>query len=107
DLVLGSDCLADLPYWHEPARIVKHVGLLIWVRPNWPVPPAEQLRQSLGLPVQAPLRYEVVQGLLIDISSSDLRRRAAEGRSLRYLVPRAVECYIGDKRLYRPPLADS
>ena len=33
--------------------------------------------------------------------ASDLRRRAAEGRSLRYLLPRAVECYVRDKRLYR------
>jgi nicotinate-nucleotide adenylyltransferase len=38
---------------------------------------------------------------LIDISSRDLRRRSAEGRSLRYLLPRAVECYIRDKRLYQ------
>jgi nicotinate-nucleotide adenylyltransferase len=44
---------------------------------------------------------EVVQAPLIDISSRDLRRRAAEGRSFRYLTPRAVECYIHDRQLYR------
>jgi nicotinate-nucleotide adenylyltransferase len=39
---------------------------------------------------------------LIDNASSDLRRRVAEGRSIRYLVPRAVECYIATHHLYQP-----
>jgi nicotinate-nucleotide adenylyltransferase len=46
------------------------------------------------------LRQEVVHAPLIDISSRDLRRRAAEGRSLRYLLPRAIEAYIAAHRLY-------
>ena len=50
-----------------------------------------------------PVRMEVVQTPQIDISSRDLRRRAAAGRSLHYFLPRAVECYIHDKRLYRLP----
>ena len=54
----------------------------------------------LGLPLDA-VRMEVIQAPLIDISSRDLHRRAAEERSLRYLLPRTVECYIHDKRLYR------
>jgi nicotinate-nucleotide adenylyltransferase len=34
-------------------------------------------------------------------SASDVRERAAAGRSIRYLVPPAVEQYIRDHRLYR------
>ena len=37
----------------------------------------------------------------VDISSSDIRRRAAAGRSLRYLVPGAVERYLRYHHLYR------
>ena len=37
----------------------------------------------------------------IGIASHDLRRRVAEGRSIRYLVPRGVEAYIHEHRLYR------
>ena len=37
---------------------------------------------------------------LVDISSSDIRHRAAEGMSIRYLVPPAVEMYIAEHRLY-------
>ncbi len=38
---------------------------------------------------------------LIDIASRDLRKRVAEGKSIRFLVPRAVEEYVRDRNLYR------
>ncbi len=38
----------------------------------------------------------------IEISSSDIRRRLRAGRSIRYLVPQAVERYLLQRRLYRP-----
>jgi nicotinate-nucleotide adenylyltransferase len=41
----------------------------------------------------------------VGIASTDLRRRLAEGRSVRYLVPRAVEAYIDAHDLYRPRVA--
>jgi nicotinate-nucleotide adenylyltransferase len=37
----------------------------------------------------------------IAISASDIRRRAKEGKSIRYLVPRGVENYIKKQGLYR------
>jgi nicotinate-nucleotide adenylyltransferase len=101
-LLVGSDTLKDLPTWHEPQRVLRCAGLLVRARPGHPVLSAEELRARVPLPADVPLRLEVVPTPLIDISSHDLRRRAAQGRSLRYFLPRAVECYIHDKRLYRP-----
>jgi nicotinate-nucleotide adenylyltransferase len=98
-LLVGSDTLKDLPDWHEPHVVLRHAGLLVMLRPDNPLVPAEQLRARL--PGGAPLRLEVVETPLIDISSRDLRRRAAAGRSLRYFLPRAVECYVLEKGLYR------
>jgi nicotinate-nucleotide adenylyltransferase len=46
---------------------------------------------------------QVVEVPLIEISSTWLRQRAHDGKGLRYLVPRAVECYIQDKKLYTEP----
>jgi nicotinate-nucleotide adenylyltransferase len=100
-LLLGADCLADLPHWHEPARIVRQAGLLIVGRPNWPILSAGELRSAMHLPEDVELRLQILEAPLIGIASRDLRRRAAEGRSLRFLVPRSVECYIHEKRLYR------
>jgi nicotinate-nucleotide adenylyltransferase len=100
-LLVGGDSLADLPNWREPQRILQLAGLLVMDRPGSPAPTAEQLRAALELKPADPLRLEMVDSPRIDISSRDLRRRAASGRSLRYLVPRAVECYILEKALYR------
>jgi nicotinate-nucleotide adenylyltransferase len=99
-LIIGSDCLPDLPHWREPARIVQLAGLLVWERPGWPSWPAEKLHAVLGLSSGETVRQQPVQGPLVDISSTDLRQRIAAGRSVRYLVPRAVECYIETHRLY-------
>jgi nicotinate-nucleotide adenylyltransferase len=100
-LLLGSDCLPDLPEWHQPERILELAELLIYARPSWPVLTAESLRESLHLSENTAFRMRWVSGPLIDISSRDLRQRAAQGRSFRFLVPRAVECYIDEKKLYR------
>jgi nicotinate-nucleotide adenylyltransferase len=99
-LLIGSDTLVDLPHWRDPSRVVAQAGLLVAGRPGHPVPPAGEVRALLHLADDAPFRYQAVEAPLIDISSRDLRRRVAAGRSIRYMVPRAVECYIRDKRLY-------
>ena len=100
-LLLGSDCLPDLPEWHQPERILELAELLIYARPSWPALTAESLRESLRLSENTAFRMRWVPGPSVDIASRDLRQRAAEGRSLRFLMPRAVECYIEEKKLYR------
>lgn len=102
-LLIGSDSLFDLPQWHEPFRVLEQAALLVMKRPGSVALTAEELRQRLQLPDRAPLCLQEIETPQIDISSSDLRRRAASGRSLRYFLPRAVECYIREKKLYRLP----
>jgi nicotinate-nucleotide adenylyltransferase len=99
-LLIGSDTLRDLPLWHEPVRVLQLAGLLVMVRPDNPLLSADELRARLALPSEVAIRLQVIDVPLVDISSRDLRRRAAAGRSLRYFVPRAVECYIHEKKLY-------
>ncbi len=100
-LLLGGDTLRDLPSWRDPEQVVAQVGLLVTGRPGVLLPTAQEVREALpGLPAEVPLRLQVVEAPLLEISSRDLRERAAGGRSIRYLVPRAVEVYVQDKRLY-------
>jgi nicotinate-nucleotide adenylyltransferase len=101
-LLIGGDSLADLPTWREPARLVEQATLLVMSRAGATLPSIPELRARLGLPGGVPLRLEVVQAPRIDVASRDLRARAAAGRTLRYLVPRAVEVYVQEKRLYQP-----
>lgn len=99
-LILGSDCLPYLNSWKEPARILSMAGLLLVPRPAWPVWPIEHLRAALHLPADVALRHQIIHAPQIEIASSDLRRRLGEGMSIRYMVPRAVECYVETHRLY-------
>jgi len=95
-LVVGGDALRDLPGWYQPERIVARAELLVMPRPGVDLPPVEELPAKLG----PAARVQVADVPLIGISSTELRQRIREGRSVRYLVPRAVEAYIRDKRLY-------
>jgi len=94
--VLGSDSVVDLPGWYQPQRIVALAHLLIVARPGVIVPAAEELARTLG----AAVRMQVIAAPLIGIASTDIRQRAAAGRSVRYLVPRPVEVYLVEKQLY-------
>jgi nicotinate-nucleotide adenylyltransferase len=95
-LLIGGDTLRDLPGWYEPRRIVARAGLIVMARPGVPIVSAEEMGQRLG----ASVRLQAVEAPLSDIASSDLRQRLRSGRSVRYLIPRAVEAYIADKHLY-------
>ena len=98
-LILGADSVPDLPGWYEPRRVVGQAGLVVVPRPGAELWTADRLAGALGLDVGA-VRMQVVEGPLIGIASRELRRAVADGRSVRYQVPRAVEEYIRERRLY-------
>jgi nicotinate-nucleotide adenylyltransferase len=100
-LLIGSDTLADIHSWYEPARLLDMVAVLVMARPDHPPRSAENVRAALHLPASARVHIDLVDAPLVDIHSRDLRARVAARRSLRYFVPRAVEVYIAEKHLYR------
>jgi nicotinate-nucleotide adenylyltransferase len=100
-LILGGDALAELHLWYRPERIIELATILAVRRPGSPDLNAEAFRGNLRLPPQTLLRMEIIDAPLIDIASRDIRARLTQGRSVRYLIPRAVEAYIADKGLYQ------
>lgn len=100
-LLLGADSLADLPTWRDPRRICRLATIATVARPGAPelnYAPLVEFVEPAQLAMIKACRVEMPP---IGISSRELRRRAAEGRSLRYQVPRAVEQYILTNGLYR------
>lgn len=96
--LLGADSLADFPAWREPRQIVELARLAVVNRGEAPLPDLAPLRAILGGALESRVEFVTVPG--IDISSTDLRRRIRETRSIRYMTPRAVECYIQTHGLY-------
>ncbi|WP_254508718.1 nicotinate-nucleotide adenylyltransferase [Anatilimnocola floriformis] len=100
-LLMGADSLADLLIWREPAAICELAWPVVSRRADAPEPDFSALAQLVE-----PARLQTMESLrvqmpIIQFSSTDLRQRAAEGRSLRYRTPRAVEQYILAQGLYR------
>lgn len=99
--ILSSEALAGLGRWHEPERLLRLARLAVVQRPGAPLPDMAQLGDMLPGGAASVDRVECVDTVPLANSSSDVRARAISGRSIRYLVPPAVEAYIRDHRLYR------
>jgi nicotinate-nucleotide adenylyltransferase len=99
--ILSVEALAGLSTWHEPARLLELTRLAVVQRPGAPLPNQIQLGGMLPGGAASIARVECVDTVPLAHSSSDVRARAISGRSIRYLVPPAVEAYIRDHRLYR------
>jgi nicotinate-nucleotide adenylyltransferase len=99
-LLMGADSLRDLLTWREPARICELAWPVVSRRADAPEPDYRQLAHLMS-----PDRLAAMEGMrlempIVQLSSTDLRARAAAGKSLRYRTPRAVEQYIKAQKLY-------
>ena len=97
--ILGADCLFSLEEWRKPERILKNCTLIAAVRNDTTMEEMEEKRNELmrrfgGNVILLPFAR-------MSISSSEIRKRVAEGKSIRYMVPDAVKDYIEEKGFYR------
>lgn len=99
--IIGADMLLELHLWKDVRRLLELCTFLSFGRGDVRVP--EVRPEDLHLPPPWPERLlrNAVAGRRVDISSSEIRHRIAEGLGIRYLVPVAVEMYIAEHRLYR------
>jgi nicotinate-nucleotide adenylyltransferase len=95
--LMGADVAVHLEQWREPERVVELARLGIAGRPGTLLDEVEAALERLG----ASERAEVVRMPEIGVSSTRVRRRGAEGRPIRYLVPDVVAAAIAERGLYR------
>ena len=100
-LLMGADSLRDLPTWREPGQICELSVPSVVRRGGSPEPDFNVLHPLVPEERLATIRASQVEMPLIELSSTELRQRAATGRSLRFRTPRAVEKYIETHGLYR------
>jgi nicotinate-nucleotide adenylyltransferase len=99
-LLIGRDSLDEFRTWREPERIAE-LATIVAVNRGRDAVDAAAVRAAVGDRIAERVEFVSMPG--VDLSASDLRKRAAEGRSLRFQVPRAVEQYILEHQLYISP----
>ena len=94
--LIGSDELAILNSWYMIDEIISMCGFIAVGRPgNMDDDKSLMYMKEKGTDVP------MINMPLIEISSTDIRQRIHEGRTIRYMVPDAVLDYIGRKCLYK------
>ncbi|MHC4981681.1 MAG: nicotinate-nucleotide adenylyltransferase [Planctomycetota bacterium] len=103
--LIGADMLEELPTWHRAEDVLDIARIVVISRWPW----NERLEEILEhlrkkLPAE---RVELISksrltAPLLEISSTEIRRRVRLGMSIRFLTPDSVVSYIHDRRLYSP-----
>ncbi len=90
-LIIGGDSLEQILTWKDPGRLLDEVELIVARRPGTTDDDVDR----------AVLRHaRFLHTPLMGISSTDIRARVREGRTIRYMVPETVRSYITEKSLY-------
>lgn len=86
--ITGSDSLEELSSWKDLDNILYLCEFVIASRPGYPL-------------TKVPPSATVIPITPVDISSTKIRQRIKEGKSIRYLVPEPVRRFIIENKLYR------
>jgi len=93
-LVVGADTWPEIVTWREPEKLLALVEVAVVDRPGYPAPePVAPFPSARGV--------RRAEGPSLPVSATEVRERARQGRSVRYLVPDAVAEYIVARRLYK------
>lgn len=96
--IMGADSLLMLESWKDPEYILKNCVIVTAVRGSGTEAKIEKIAGHLIYEYQADIR--ILPARYIDISSSDLRHRISEGKSVRYMLPDKVLAYIQENGVY-------
>ena len=99
-LLIGTDMMLTLGEWREAETIFKLCYPVYMRRENDPVMEQRIIEKNKEYEARFGRIVRRVPVDYVDISSTEIRRRVAEGKSIRGLVPDAVEKYIKEKGLY-------
>lgn len=112
-LLIGLDAFREIGTWKEYRTLFALADVAVWTRPRQRI---GSVRALLPVAARADFCYGRDQTILrhrtgnqirlltvtaLDVSASAIRLRLRRGRSIRYLVPPAVERYLSRHRLYR------
>ncbi len=92
--ITGADAMLEIFHWKDPEQVLSQAHFIAATRPSYDIARFEE-EAPAGRP-----NVSVMDVPALAISSSDIRRRVAEGEPIRYLVPEGVQQYIRKVGLY-------
>ncbi|MBI1912605.1 MAG: nicotinate-nucleotide adenylyltransferase [Deltaproteobacteria bacterium] len=112
-LIIGNDSFNDITSWYRYEELFRLVSFIVIPRPGYPIKSPDE-----ALPVELAKNFwydsktdsyrnsngntiTYLDTTLLDISSSDIRKRVRAGRSIKYLVPDIIIEYIAKLGLYK------
>jgi nicotinate-nucleotide adenylyltransferase len=90
-LIIGMDNYLTFHHWKNPNEILSKIRVVVMNRPHH----QKQLNEAIG--TKNIIFIDVPN---IDISSTEIRKRVQEGKSVSQMVPPAVDDYIRNNGLY-------
>jgi nicotinate-nucleotide adenylyltransferase len=100
-LLIGADAIKELPRWYKINDLLKECTICLMLRPGYEVPDVHRYDDVFGREMTEKLEKNALMNPLVDISSTDIRKRSAAGEDISGMVPEKVCQYIRAKGLYR------
>jgi len=97
--ILGIDAFMLMNTWKDTERLAELCSMIVVTRPGYELNPADEC--FAGVPLLMWQKMEVIAIPGFEISSSAIRERVAQRKTIRYLLPSGVEDYIHTNQLYR------
>ncbi len=95
--ITGADAVWEIVSWKDADEVADLATFIAATRPGYDL----QAAREAHLEAETRFRIEYLEVPALAISSTDLRKRVAERRSIRYLTPESVATYIAKHGLYR------
>lgn len=97
--ITGADAVLDIITWKNVGKLLSICYFVAASRPGYPL---DELRQKVSAFIEYPEQKILSMAVpALAISSTDIRRRVREGKTIKYLLPEPVEDYIVRHKLYR------
>lgn len=96
--IIGADSLFQLEAWYHPEVVMRHAILLAAVRDDMQIPEVKVQMEHLKKQYHA--QIYLLHTPDMSLSSSTIRERISKGESIKYMVPKDVEKYIYQNKLY-------
>ena len=97
--ITGADSVLEIERWKDPEELLARYTFLVGGRPGYKDAELQEYAQYLRREYQADVR--IIDIPKADVSSTEIRRRSAAGKSIRYLTPNSVADYIEQRGLYK------